>query len=116
MFEKKSRIILKLLNSKPKFRGGSDALLELLSKRDREKHFPTRDDLDATLWYLERKEYLRCLNADNSIYSITQTYESKNYKQFTVLEIQSFLLKSIVVPIGVSFFVALLTASLLAPK
>lgn len=104
MLDKKSKLVLKILNKIKNDNNliqGSDKVLEHQSKYDRKT-------IDSVLWYLESKGYVHCSNAENSIYLIQLAYEGINYNEFNWIGLKSFLFTSIFTPIVVAFITTLI--------
>lgn len=111
MLDKKSKRVLKSIT---KLSNSSDyitmdELLDTLPKKF------TLKLTEQVLTYLQSLDLVECCWADNGIVDITINYSGKNYREFEWLKFKSFLYKSILTPIVVSFITAVLTFFLL-PK
>ena len=73
-------------------------------------HNKTKDlDLLNTLTCLQDEGYIVGESHGNYWDNIKPTYKGKHYNQFAWIKTKEFLIKSILVPIGVSFLTSLLT-------
>nr|DAH32765.1 MAG TPA: hypothetical protein [Caudoviricetes sp.] len=104
----------------------SRAVLDDVAQRpDEYKLFFVRDILDSTaetfhvessrfqscVEDLETKGYLKFLhNANGEILGFAPTYSGYRWKTLTVLKVLRFIVFSVLIPIVVSFFTALITA------
>ena len=68
----------------------------------------SKDEIEETLVYLEEEGYIECVYADNTVYKLSPTYKGGHYQQFVIAQIKEFLLKSVVVPIGVSIITSII--------
>jgi len=105
MLDKKSIQVLKALNKAKNdlnYVCNSEELLKYLTQ-DFNKQI-----LSDVLYYLKERGYITFI-ATNPISDICVGYEAQNYNEFSWLEVKNFLIKSILIPIGVSALTSLIT-------
>ncbi|MHB8035805.1 hypothetical protein CF069_18160 [Clostridium botulinum] len=99
MLDKKSKQVLKSLNKAKNnvdHVNGSHLLMEHLPKTF------TNAEVDRVLLYLQRNNYIECLEGECTVLDIYVKYEAQNYKEFERIQTKEFIYKSVIVPILVS--------------
>jgi hypothetical protein len=104
VLDKQSKKVLKAVNKH------IDELKRTNCPAALEKYLPeyTADELEKSLWYLNKLEYLVCSEADNTVFNISITYRGEKYFEFNRLEFYDFMKQSVITPIIVSALTTLL--------
>lgn len=106
MLDRKSRQVLHAIS---KANNGSDTIhgSELLLPYLPKKY--TVEMVDRVLWHLQDECYVECTGADDTVCYVFVKYEGQNYKEFNWLKFKEALLKSILLPIGISALTSIIT-------
>jgi hypothetical protein len=104
MLDKQSKKVLKAVNKHIDELGRTNCPAVL------EKHLLeyTADEIEKSLWYLDDLDYLSCTSADDTVISISITYQGEKYFEFNRLEFYDFMKQSVITPIIVAALTTLL--------